>query len=72
MPSWRDLKSFCGHDGWELYRTTDHFYFQKLMPDGTLKMTRVSMGSGEIPSRLWQQILKRQLQVDQEYLNRIK
>lgn len=39
MPSWSDLKRFCERDGWELYKQTDHYYYQKLMPDGTLKRT---------------------------------
>lgn len=70
MPSWRDLKRFCDRDGWELYKTTDHFYYRKLMPDGTIKRTKVSNASGEIKKHLWQEILKEQLQVTQEYFNR--
>jgi hypothetical protein len=70
MPSWRELKRFCDRDGWELYKTTDHFYYRKLMPDGTIKRTKVSNASGEIKKHLWRQILKKQLQVTQEYFNR--
>ncbi|MTI94349.1 MAG: type II toxin-antitoxin system HicA family toxin [Firmicutes bacterium] len=69
MPSWRELKRFCERDGWELYKHTDHYYYRKLMPDGFIKRTKVSMGSGEIPSVLWKRILHKQLMVSMEYFN---
>ncbi|HEY8346393.1 MAG TPA: type II toxin-antitoxin system HicA family toxin [Symbiobacteriaceae bacterium] len=68
MPSWKDLKRLCEADGWQLYKDTDRYY-QKIMPDGTIKRTKVSKGSGEIGYRLWRHIPKRQLQVTQEYFN---
>lgn len=71
MPSWRDLQRFCERDGWELYKQkSDHWYYQKLMPDGALKRTKVSMGTGEIHKNLWLEIRKKQLQVTQEYFNK--
>ncbi len=69
MPSWKELKRFCESDGWELYKDTDHYYFRKFDDNGNLKRTKVSRGSGEIPKRLWQEILKKQLQVSLEYFN---
>ena len=39
------------------------------MEDGTVKMTKVSRGSGEIHPAMWQSILKKQLQVTQQYFN---
>ncbi|MFZ5634423.1 MAG: type II toxin-antitoxin system HicA family toxin [Bacillota bacterium] len=69
MPSWNELRRFCERDGWELYKKTDHYYFRKQMPDGTLKRTKVSMGSGQIKGNVWKEILKKQLQVTQEYFN---
>lgn len=39
------------------------------MPDGQIKTTKVSRGSGEIKKHLWQEILKKQLQVTQEEFN---
>ena len=56
MPKWSELKRFCERDGWELYKKTDHFYYRKLMPDGTLKLTKVSNSTGEIPKPLWKLI----------------
>ena len=69
MPSWKDLKRFCERDGWELYRQTDHFYFRKFDDNGNIRRTRVSKGSGEIKGHLWDEILKKQLQVSKEYFN---
>ncbi len=70
MPRWKELKRFCERDAWDLYKDTDHYYFRKMMPDGTIKRTKVSKGSGEIPQKLWQEIRKNQLQVSQEYFNK--
>lgn len=58
MPRWKELKRFCEKDGWELYKDTDHYFYRKRMDDGQVKMTKVSKGSGEIHTRMWQQILK--------------
>jgi hypothetical protein len=69
VPSWKELKRFCDSDGWELYKETDHYYYRKLMPDGTLKRTKVSMGSGQISDNLWKHILHKQLKVTKEYFN---
>lgn len=69
MPKWKDLKHFCEHDNWELYKNTNHYFYQKILDDGTVKRTKVSKGSGEIHCHLWREILKKQLQVTQEYFN---
>lgn len=69
MPSWKELKRFCENDGWDLYKETDHDYYRKLMPDGTLKRTKVSRGSGQIKGHLWENILRKQLKVTKEYFN---
>lgn len=69
MPSWRDLKRFCENDGWELYKTTDHYFYRKKDDDGTVRITKVSMGSGEIGNHMFQVILKKQLCVTKEYFN---
>ncbi len=69
MPRWKELKRFCERDGWELYKDTDHYFYRKTDDDGTIRMTKVSKGSGEIKGSMWKEILKRQLQVTQEYFN---
>jgi hypothetical protein len=72
MPTWKELKKFCEKYDWELYKTTDHFFFRKYMSEGILKRTKVSMSSKEIPKFLWKNILDKQLQVTQEYFNKVK
>jgi len=69
MPRWKELKRFCENDGWELYKDTDHYYYRKREDDGTLKLTKVFKGSGEIHTSMFQLILKKQLQVSKEYFN---
>ncbi len=69
MPKWRELKRFCDNDNWELYKDTDYYYYRKILKDGTVKRTKVSKGSGEIHKKMWQEILKKQLQVTMEYFN---
>lgn len=69
MPKWKELKRFCERDGWELYKQTDHYYYRKRDEYGNVRQTRVSKSSGEIHGAMWQTILKKQLQVTQEYFN---
>lgn len=69
MPSWKDLKRFCERDGWELYKSTDHDYYRKIDPDGSIRRTKISRSSKEIGAALWREILRKQLQVTQEYFN---
>ena len=69
MPSWKELKRFCDRDGWELFKDTDHYFYRKIEPDGSIKRTKVSKGSEQINGNLWKEILKKQLQVSQEYFN---
>ena len=72
MPNWGELRRFCEKDGWELYKSIDHYYYRKYIRNGIFKKTRISRGSKEIPKFVWKNILKKQLQVTQEYFNRIK
>lgn len=69
MPKWRELKRFCDSDGWELYKNTDHYYYRKKNEDGKILRTKVSRGSGEIKYHIWKEILRKQLQVSEEYFN---
>ena len=69
MPSWRELKRFCENDGWSLYKDTDHYYYRKILPNGTVLRTKVSKCSGEIHKNLWREIRNKQLHVTQEHFN---
>lgn len=69
MPSWKELKRFCETDGWELYKESDHYYYRKYDDNGNIRRTKISKGTGEIHGHLWNEILKKQLQVDTAYFN---
>ena len=71
MPSRKELKRYCDRDGWELYKETDHYFYRKILPDGTILRTKVSKGSGQIGSSLWKEIMKRQLHTTQEHFNQV-
>jgi hypothetical protein len=65
-PTFGQLKRYCERNGWELIRNTDHWYYEKVLPNGEVLRTRVSHAvSKEIPHQLWQRILK-QLQTTEE------
>ena len=71
MRKWKDLKRYCERDHWELYKETDHYFFRKILEDGTVLRTKVSKGTGEIRGHLWQEILHKQLQTTQEHFNEV-
>ena len=56
MPTWKDLKRFCERDGWELYKSTDHYFYRKTDENGNIKHTKISRGTGEIKGFLWKEI----------------
>jgi hypothetical protein len=66
-PLFRDLKKYCEKNGWVMIRNTDHWYYEKVLADGTLLQTKVSHAvHKEIPSNLWKLILKKQLKISEE------
>ncbi len=66
-PKFGDLKRYCERNGWAEVRNTDHWYFEKVMPNGNVLRTRVSHSTSKsIPSNLWDKILKRQLQITEK------
>ena len=46
MPSWKELKRFCEHDGWELYKITDHYFYRKQDADGNISFKFVAAYQG--------------------------
>ncbi len=66
-PRFRDLKKYCEKDGWVMVRNTDHWYYEKMLANGTLLRTRVSHAvHKEIPTNIWRLILKRQLKLSED------
>ena len=72
MPTWSELRRYLNRNGWELWKSTDHDYYRKVLSDGNVLQTRVSRGRGEIPPYTWKAILKKQLHITQEEFNRDK
>ena len=69
MPNPRDHKLFCDNEGWELYKQTDHYFYRKVLPDGDVLRTKISMNNSEYSPALFAEILKRQLRCTKEYFN---
>ncbi|HQD40052.1 MAG: hypothetical protein GX766_08820 [Firmicutes bacterium] len=66
-PKYRDLKKYCEKNGWVMIRNTDHWYYEKVLADGTVLQTKVSHAvHKEIPSNIWKLILKKQLKISEE------
>jgi hypothetical protein len=71
LPKFAELKRYCERNGWELFRSGDHYWYRKFTEDGRLLVTKVSRSLGkEIPSNLWKFILKHQLEITREEFNR--
>ena len=57
--------------GGKCTKTQIIYFYRKIDADGSIRRTKVSKGSGEIHPAMWKMILKKQLQVTQEYFNRM-
>ena len=61
MPTWREIERFCRRDGWEIVKKKKkHNHYKKVMPDGHIKHTWVSRGTGKIKHHQWKEILNHQ------------
>jgi len=65
-PKFEDLKRYCDKNGWVMIRNTDHWYYEKVLIDGTVLRTKISHAiSKEIPKNLWERIRQKQLQISE-------
>ena len=66
-PRWGEVRRFCQLQGYEETRTT-HYYYDKVLPDGSTSGTIVSFGrdSEIVPSQMWSMVLRRQLRLRSE------
>lgn len=71
MSNSKEHKRFCENNGWNLYRTTDHYYFEKTLHNGEVLRTKVSFGKKEYSPGLFAKILK-ELRVTKEEFNNMK
>ena len=66
-PKFGDLKRYCDRNRWVLVRDTDHWYYERVLNDGTVLRTKVSHAiSKEIPKNLWERILRKQLHINEQ------
>ena len=68
-----DLKRYCDKNGWVEIRNTDHWYYEKVLADGTVLRTKISHAlHKEIPKNLWHKILSQQLNISEtEFWNKL-
>lgn len=67
-PRFKDLKRYCDNNGWAMVRNTDHWYYEKVLANGIVLRTRVSHAiHKEIPKGIWEKILKKQLQISEDF-----
>lgn len=67
-PTWGQVRRFCERQGFRR-STTDHDFYDKVLPDGSTAGTKISFGTAEtetVPSSLWPRIWKRQLRLPDE------
>lgn len=67
-PTWGQVRRFCERQGFRR-STTDHDYYDKVLPDGSTAGTKLSFGLAEtetVPASLWPRIRKRQLRLRSE------
>lgn len=67
-PTWGQVRRFCERQGFRP-STTDHDFYDKVLPDGSTAGTKISLGLAEtetVPSSLWPRIWKRQLRLQAE------
>lgn len=65
-PKFGDLKRYCDKNGWVMLRNTDHWYYEKVLNDGTVLRTKISHAvRKEIPKNLWDRIRQKQLQISE-------
>ena len=66
-PTWRQVRKFCRAQGYRETHT-DHYYYDKVLSDGSTSGTKVSFGkdSAEVPPELWKRVWSLQLRLKNE------
>ncbi len=66
-PKWGDVREFCKRQGYQ-ERKTDHYKYEKVLPDMSVSDTIVSFGAdGEtVSAGMWRRVWKRQLRLASE------
>jgi hypothetical protein len=64
-PTWAQIRRFRERQGFRPSKT-DHYFYDKVLPDGSTAGTKISFGVAEtepVPASLWPRIWKRQLRL---------
>ena len=70
---WSDIDAFCAADDWRPDDPTDHYFWEKTLPEGEVLHTKRSFSDDEIGEDLFRQILRVQLKVTRaQFWNTIK
>jgi hypothetical protein len=66
-PRWGQVRRFCQVQGYRETKT-DHWYYDKVLPDGSSSGTKVSLAadSDDVPPSLWTPVWRRQLRLTSE------
>lgn len=67
-PTWGQARRYCERQGFRP-STTDHEFYDKVLPDGSTAGTKISFGATEtapLRSSLWPRVWKRQLRLRAE------
>jgi len=66
-PRWGQVRRFCEVQGYS-ERLTDHYYYDKVLPDGSRSGTKVSLGQDgeELRPGRWQEVWRHQLRLASE------
>ena len=63
--TWADIEQFCRIDGWKLDRSSDHVFWEKVLPTGEVLQTHRSFAENKSLSQdLFSLVLREQLKVD--------
>ena len=68
-PTWAQIERFCRIDGWREVRRTDHAFYEKVLPDGTVLRTHRSFAARKTmsPGR-FEATLRYQLDIAEDQL----
>ena len=58
MPKKQHVRKFLKHNGWVMYKNTDHEHYMKKLANGEILYTKLSHGKGEVPPTVWRKMLK--------------
>ena len=66
-PRWGQVRRFCQVQGYRETKT-DHWYYDKALPDGSSSGTKVSLGTDgdDVPPSLWTLVWRHQLRLANE------